>query len=318
MSRVRVLVTAAGTAGAAAVISELRKYPDYYEIIGADINPAREVASSLETDQFYVFPSVADNPKAYFRFLKDFVARERVSYIFCFIDEEVVSLSRHRGELLMEGAVPCIANSEAVELCHYKDRFSDWVERYFPQAAIRRFFNWAEVREKDFPVFVKPVEGRASIGCHIVRSRLEIPGPCENEYLIQEYLEGDVFAVDVVRNRLTGQYGMLARQELLRNKNGCGIAVRTALVPELEELCRAMAEKMDLHGVINMEFFRTEKGFRIIEANPRLSAGTAYSCMSGFNTVMNALYIARGEPCQLGSPETGKYFARRYETYEMG
>ena len=39
--------------------------------------------------------------------------------------------------------------------------------------------------------------------------------------------------------------------------------------------------------------------------------------MSGGNTVINAIHIAEGEPCEYGKIEVGAHFAERYEPYRM-
>ena len=107
------------------------------------------------------------------------------------------------------------------------------------------------------------------------------------------------------------------RKELLRNANGCGIAVEIIQDEALADICIELMEQLDLHGVANMEFFDTGNGYRIIEINPRFSAGTSYTCMAGVNTVLNAMFIADGNECMFGEPEIGARFAERYEAYRM-
>ena len=110
---------------------------------------------------------------------------------------------------------------------------------------------------------------------------------------------------------------MIQKREILRNSNGCGTVVEIIDNSELETICKQIAEKLDLNGIINVEFFITKEGPKIIEINPRLPAGTSYSCLAGGNTVINTLLIANGEPCEIGKIKIGKIYARRYETYEM-
>lgn len=52
----RVLITALGTMNCTTIVSELRKFPNDYYLIGADINPAYCIATSKEVDEFYEFP----------------------------------------------------------------------------------------------------------------------------------------------------------------------------------------------------------------------------------------------------------------------
>ena len=84
----------------------------------------------------------------------------------------------------------------------------------------------------------------------------------------------------------------------------------------MSEICKKIMRKMNLHGVVNAEFFEINGTFRIIEINPRLSAGTSFSCQAGLNTVLNAIEIADGRRCKFGEISVGKHFVKRYETYE--
>ena len=103
----------------------------------------------------------------------------------------------------------------------------------------------------------------------------------------------------------------------MRNSNGCGTVVEIIDNKEINEICVSLAEKLDLNGLINVEFFLSESGPKIIEINPRLPAGTSYSCLAGANTVINTLLIAEGKPCEFDKIKIGAKYARRYETYEM-
>ena len=134
--------------------------------------------------------------------------------------------------------------------------------------------------------------------------------------IAQEFLTGKIATVDIIRNAKTGQTVTVPRYELLRNPNGCGIAVQTFSDEKLQDICSRLAEKLALNGVVNAEFFCTEKGWRIIEINPRFSAGTEYSCLAGANVVLNAAAIADGRECT-ANVTYGRHYAKRYETYEL-
>ena len=311
-----VLVTAIGTVTASTVIKELRKIGGYY-IIGADINNQNEIATSLDVDEYHKFPYATND--AYIPFILDFCKEHKVEYYYAVIDKEVTSISKNRGKFEVLGTKLCVANYEFIEVCHYKDRFSKWVEENIPEIAIKTYKGMKEAKSAAYPLFIKPTEGVASTGCRRIDSNDEL---ClvvqdENSVVIQDYVEGQNITVDCFRNKKTGQKAQAARRELLRNSNGCGIAVEIFRDEKLEQICDFLIEKLDLNGAVNIEFFATETGYRIIEINPRLSAGAIYSCMAGLNMVTNAMRIADGEECEIGELSIGSHFAERYEAYRM-
>ena len=179
-----------------------------------------------------------------------------------------------------------------------------------------------ETIKAEYPLFMKPVEGVASSGCRKLSSQKELAAYVSEktigkEIIVQDFVDGQNITVDCIRNRKTGQKAQIQRRELLRNSNGCGIAVEIFDDEKLTDICNDLMETLDLNGVVNMEFFETGDGYRIIEINPRFSAGTAYSCMAGINTVLNAVAISDGRPCEFGNVEVGAHFAERYEAYRM-
>ena len=314
-----VLVTAIGTVTATSVVRQLKKAGRFH-IIGADINRRQEIATSLDVDEYYQFPlAVSDD---YIDFALGFCRDHRVEYYYAVIDREVVSLSRNRDRFLAVGTKLCVVNEAFAEICHYKDRFNDWIGQNFPRIAIRAYASMDEARRARYPLFIKPVEGVASAGCRRIDSFEELElsvksGEIGRSVLVQDFVEGRNITVDCVRNRRTGQKAFVQRRELLRNANGCGIAVEIFHDNELASICDALMEKLDLDGVANVEFFDTGAGYRIIEINPRFSAGTIYTCMAGVDTVMNAMRIVDGADCAFGDVAIGAHFAERYEAYRM-
>lgn len=301
------------------IIDELRKFGNYY-IVGADINPEKHIANSKYVDEFYTFPKVTADREKYFLFVKQFCIDHKIDIYFCVVDEEVVTIANHREEFNNIGVTLCIANTDMINICHNKNIFSDWICDNIPELYIKRYKKYSDISETDMPVFIKPIEGRASIGCKLINDKNELKNYEEvwSDYVVQEYINSDkIVAVDIVSNEKYNQIEISQRIELLRNGNGCGIAVKIIDNPDIRKYCMEIVNKLRINGVVNIEFFMTDKGPKIIEINPRIPAGVAYSCMSGLNVVMNALYIAQGIPCVLSPIKVGSYYTKRYETIEM-
>lgn len=316
-----VLVTAIGTAASTTIVSALRDTNEFH-IIGGDIYRRDQVATSKDVDEFYTFPSAIRNQDAYIDFVLQFCKEHKVSFYFPTIDEEVVNLSKNREKFEEIGVHLCIPNDGLINICHYKDQFFDWVEENIPQIAIKTYHTLEELKDEDFPVFIKPAEGRGSNGCQKIENRdrfeqLLADGLRLQDYVVQPFIHGAVISVDLVRNEKTGQKTQLQRVEELRNASGCGVAVTILNEQKLADICDELMEKLALNGVVNAEFFRTEEGYSIIEINPRFPAGTSFSVLAGCNTPLHAIKIAEGKACLFGKMAYGKHLAKRYEAYLM-
>ena len=314
-----VLVTAIGTVTSSTVVKELKKLGGFY-IIGADINNQNEIATSLDVDEYYKFPYATNDD--YIPFALDFCKEHHIEYYFAVIDKEVTSISKNREQFEAIGTKLCVANYDFVKICHYKNVFNYWINEHRPDIAIRTYHSYERARNAVYPLFIKPVEGVASNGCRKIDSFEELKiyvseSQIGKEFIVQDFVDGMNITVDCIRNKKTGQMAQVQRKELIRNSNGCGTAVEIFEDDKLTEICNYLMESLDLNGVVNMEFFDTPGGYKVIEINPRLSAGSVYTCMAGINTVINAMKIADGEPCEFGNVAIGAHFAERYEAYRM-
>lgn len=317
-----VLVTALGTTAATAIVSELNQDGNFY-IIGADINEPNEIVTSRDVNEFYVFPSSVINRELYLDFVLNFCHMHHVDYYFAIIDEEIADVLANREKFEALGIKLCMVNDEVIKKCHYKNIFSNWIESEFPEIAIKQYNLNDEIRNVHYPLFLKPIEGRASIGCQIIKSYeylqevLKDKDVCK-DVVIQEYIDcKNIITVDVLRNRNTNQLCQAQRIELLRNPNGCGTAVKMIYDEVLAKIVVLICEKLNLNGIINIEFFASKEGYKIIEINPRFSSGYAFTYMSGGKFAINAIKIADGKSCDIQNIEIGKFYAKRYEAYEM-
>lgn len=316
------LVTAIGTVNGGAVIGELKKYLRGIKVLGANSTPKEYVPTAKFVDEYFEFPTAVDDKEAYLKYVLGFCREKAVDFIISFIDEEVENFTKNWQLFEEAGVTLCLPDYKTVRTCHFKNIFVQWIRDCCPDLAIRTYENVDAVEKPDLPVFVKPYEGRAGIGCRSIdtlEQLLSVKKEVEKgeKLIVQQKISGQIYGVDIIRNRKYNQVRVIQKKELARNANGCGTVVEITNDRLLTGFCIDLAEKLDLNGVVNAEFFMTNRGPKIIEVNPRLPAGTSFSCMAGCNTVLNSVYIACGVPCVFGDVKVGKIYARRYETYEM-
>lgn len=315
---IKVLITAIGTVNGGTIISELKKYDKKIYIVGADINDERNIVSSKFVDEYHKFPSAIDDQKKYLDFVYNFCRENKIDFVYAFIDEEVYNLSKNRELFESINTKLCLTDNNSVRLCHFKNLFFEWLNNNFNKYCIKTYNSYEETEFVTFPLFIKPVEGRASIGCKKIEQRSELLELKFSDYIVQDFVEGDIFVIDIVRNKKTKEMKYCQRKELLRNGNGCGTSVEIVDIPELKKMAIELSEAIDFNGILSIELFRTKNNeYKIIEINPRLPAGTSYSCLAGCNTVVNMLHIQQDLPFVNENVRVGAKFARRYETYEM-
>lgn len=316
-----ILITAIGSFSAETAIHSLKRQG--CRVIGCDIYPPEWVVNSTAVDRFYQAPYASDHA-SYLDFIVKLCEREAVDGILPLTDVEIDVLT---DSVLRQRQPPVllISGGRTIGICRDKKRLADYLAplklcKLIPGLTLSQ----ARAAELDYPVVVKPLNGRSSQGLEIIRDketfehRKSLDTASAANYLVQKKIDGLVITVDVVRSPDSGQTVCLPRKELLRTRNGCGTTVYLFSDVKLEQQCRDIAGALNICGCVNFEFIEDDAGERyFLECNPRFSGGLAFSCMSGYDMVRNHMRCFTGERLDEQPQVKPRYLARRYAEYLM-
>lgn len=349
--RKTVLVTAIGSFAAQPVIAGCRRLG--FRVVGCDIYPSAWVVNSMEVDAFYQAPYASDR-EAWKEFLVRICRREQVEFVMPLTDVEVDVLADWQSASGDLDATVCMSEADTVLLCRNKERMAQFLAGRNICRVIRGR-RLSELLKTDsvsglpavpsdrkgppdpgmsagddpalmqFPLVVKPVDGRSSQGLRVIETPREFSWTAElledqaDRYLVQEKVPGQVITVDVVRQPDTGTCVCLPRRELVRTPNGAGVSVQVFRDPGLEALCRGVAAAVDIRGCVNFEFIQHEVTgeWHFLECNPRFSGGVAFSIMAGYDMVKNHVNCFTGQELEAPVDTGSQYIARRYMEYRM-
>ena len=300
-----ILLTAVGSTSAMPAL--LRYRAAGMRVIACDIYPREWNAASLAADDFFQALTVRDET-AYVQQMLDAVRRYHVDALIPLTDVEVDVLCSRKAEFLALGCLLCTPEEAVVRLCRDKMAMAQRLESAGVCRTIPTYGTSSDSLP-DFPLMLKPRSGRSSQGQAVVHNREELTNVLtrRDDYIIQPFLSGNIFTVDVARDA-AGQVQALAREELLRTGNGLGTTVQIYESHPLEAVCAAIAEEIGLVGVVNMEFIHHRDTYAFLEVNPRFSGGTGFSLKAGMDTPMLMLACHQGQPIgQRAEAHTGIY-----------
>ncbi len=284
-------------------------------VIGVDTHPKPWIAASKRVDFFAQVPPLSQ-PANYERVLLRLCSVHGVGLILPLTDVEVDYLSARSEFFAARGVVIASSSADAVNLMRNKlllyEHFVGSRLRVIP--TFRRAEYLAE--SKVFPCVAKKANGRSSEGMFLLNKpsdlrRAEFRG---DNYVFQPFIAGEVLVVDLLKSR-NDSLVAVARRELIRTKNGAGIAVQIVdcdakLRRSIDYVCR----EINFEGCINVEFISPRYGApMLMDINPRFSAGVAFSALAGYNFVRNHVHHFLGGPVEpLGSVRHGAVFTRQY------
>lgn len=260
----RILITGAGGAAAVSIWKSLSEH----ELYMADIDPLAAGLYLVPPDRRLIIPR-GDAPElipALHRACKEW----GIEALLPTVDAELVPLADVRGSFESKAIALPISPVECLRICRDKQLLIETVRGKVPIPDSEPLTEAVAARVDTFPRFAKPREGAGSRGTARINSRADLEKqPKDGSVMLQEYLPGDEYSVDVYVRR-DGR--VIAAVPRVRMKIDSGIAVgsRTIKAPELVEAAVRTAEIVGIRGTANIQFKLAADGvFKLLEVNPR-------------------------------------------------
>ncbi len=273
---------------AQAIISILRNtYPNSI-IWGSDLH--REHAGLYLVDRFQVSPKFDSN--LFLPWVANLLEENSIEYFIPVNEGELnrfSELSQDSRQKILGKTHLIWAGERAVRIFGNKKRTSDFIlSAQLPVA--KEFKSVEDVNLGDFPVLVKPSEGsgsRSIFKCHNVLE-LEASFLFVNNPIIQEFLDAEnaeytcaVFRTD------SGEIKVITlRRHLSGGTTSWGVVDSNL---SIDSLCRALAERIDLRGSVNIQLRIVQDTPKIFEVNGRFSSTVGLRDLLGFRDLIWSL-----------------------------
>jgi carbamoyl-phosphate synthase large subunit len=282
-----------GGSGAATIEAVKALKAEGYSVVTADA-----IATSAGfsfADRSYVIPWGVDD--AFVPAIREIVAREKPDFIVPLVDEEIPKVHAYvRAEA---PHIQVIAPSP--EFCDLVlDKWSMAEMMTSRKLSVARTWLASDAGAATYPAIVKPRQGRGSRGLaflegpqDLVRYLADAPKSADH-YIVQERLQGTEFTTSVVV-ALDGTFLTVVPKEAV-DKRGITHVGTTRWVPEIDRLCRQIADELAPRGPFNVQLILgADRVPRVFEINPRYSTTMALTLAAGVNEVDCVLRHARGE-----------------------
>jgi len=242
--------------------------------------------------------------------LKDIVRKHEIGLLVPLTDLDLRSLARHREEFSEIGCTVMVGSEPAVNLCRDKAQTNALIGRA-GLATITTLPLGDFVREPFYPCFVKPIAGSAGIGAGVIRNDKELRAHVTtfgDLLIVQEYVPGQEYTIDVYRTRSGEIRCVVPRQRLLVRSGEVekGITVKDG---QLMSAAAKLAGNLDgLWGVFCCQCRRSGSAPpRFFEINPRFGGGAPLSIAAGADLPLYLLQEVLGRPV---SAEIGNFIDR--------
>lgn len=277
------------------------------KIIATDMS---DIAPAVyEADKFYKVPRMTDDN--YLDVIFDICKKEKISAILSLIDPELSLLSKNEQKFKELGVTVIGSSYELCELCLNKWEMFKWLKVHNYKCAKsyidkNEFYKDIEDGVINYPVFVKPVCGSASISISKVYDKETVENlfAHNDNLMIQEYLNGQEIGADVYIDMLSKKVVSIFTKKKIVMRAGETDKAVSFKDEKLFKLIETFAEEAGFLGQIDIDIFDINGDYYISEVNPRFGGGYPHAYECGCN---HMALIKNNIAGQTNNPVIGQY-----------
>ena len=277
-----------------------------------------ELAPALyEADKHFIVPRI--NEEGYLDTILSICKENNIKAVLSLIDPELRVLAKHKRDFLDIGTTPIVSEYHLVELCFDKYKMFEYlvanglptINSYIDKEL---FYQDVEGGKINYPVFVKPVRGSASINISKVHSKEEIELLFNrfDNLMIQEFMDGTEYGVDVYIDMISGELVSIFIKEKIKMRAGETDKSVSTIDSDLFELVSKFVKNTGFAGILDIDIFKVEDEYYISEVNPRFGGGYPHAHECGVNVpgmIIKNLHNVKNKRT-IGTYKEGVYMAK--------
>lgn len=287
--------------------------------IGRALSNLKEIqlfgASSVDDHGKFAFSNYIDglpfvNADGFIGALNEVLEKYKIDYIYPAMDSVVNVLAQSASELSAK-VIGSSAETTAIALSKKRT-----------YAALSNVINCPHVyelsnlKDEEFPVFMKPEVGCGSKGVLLARTREEVVSALDKDpsLMILEYLPGDEYTIDCFTD-IKGQ--LLYAGPRKRRRVSKGISVNTVSVQEnietFTKIAKAINEKIKFHGAWFFQLKHDRNGaLALLEIAPRVAGSMGLQRNLGVNLPLLSVFSHEGLPISIHANDYELEFDRAF------
>ena len=240
-----------------------------------------------EADKFYKVPRITD--EGYIDIIFDICKKEKINGVLSLIDPELSLLAKHKDKFEALGVTVIGSSYELCERALDKMKMYEWLSTHGYKCARSYvdkevFYSDVENGLVQYPVFVKPVCGSASIAISKVydKETIELLFSHSDNLMIQELLDGQEIGADVYIDMISKEVVSIFTKKKIVMRAGETDKSVSFKDENLLTLIKRFTEESGWLGQIDIDIFDVDGEYYISEVNPRFGGGYphAYECGS--------------------------------------
>lgn len=239
-----------------------------------------------DADKYYIVPPISE--LGYIDEIFKICKEEKIDGVLSLIDPELSLLADNEAKFKELGTTVIGSSKELCDMSLDKMRMYKWLKKHNYNCARswinqEEFFEAVDKGEVDYPVFVKPYMGSASISISKVydKETVELLFNHEKDLMIQEFLDGQEIGADVYIDMISGEVVSIFTKKKIKMRAGETDKAVSFKDEELFQLIEKFVKEAGYRGQIDIDIFDIDGKYYISEVNPRFGGGYPHAYEAG-------------------------------------
>lgn len=252
----------------------------------------------------FTTPRVDEGPDAYAEVLLAECRSRGIDLVIPLMDYELPVLARWKERFATEGVMVVVSPPEVMRRTLDKRECYSFCASsglHIPQT----WYEGEEIGQPPVPVVLKQIEGSGSVGMEIITDPDRLPVRVPPDYLVQEFIEGDEYGLDIL-NDFSGRFLHCCGRRKLEMRAGETDKAEVVFDARLDALAQKVSGAFRHVGNLDVDLIRTREGEDyFIDFNPRFGGGYPFTYAAGFDYLRTILALHQNQaPDPL--PSTGR------------
>ena len=258
-------------------------------------------------DNHYIVPRMHDTN--YLPMLINICKKEEINVILPLQEDEIELISQNKAIFENLNILVAISDIETLKICRdkyllYKTLLSKGI------SCVETYDYNSEtdiIKDMTLPIIAKDRFGAGSVGMLKIDSwplLAEFAKCSQKELVVQPYLEVKEYGVDAYVDFISGEIIAIFVKEKIRMRAGETEKSKSIKDQELFKLVEDVIKEFDFRGPIDIDVFKYNGVYNVLEINPRFGGGYPHAYECGVNFIK---FIAENAKGRQNKPVIGEY-----------
>lgn len=234
--------------------------------------------------------------KDYISQLAKICEEDKIDLLIPTIDTDLLVLAENADMFAKIGTKVLISDPDKIAICRDKNHTAD----FFEECGLKAPRTCSDYKKygNNYPCFIKPKDGSSSINAFKVNNReeLEVYSQKIGDYIIQPFIEGTEYTIDIFCD-FEGHPISIVPRERLQVRAGEVLKTKICMDAQMIDEAKSICNHFKPCGPLTVQLIRQNltNDNIYIEINPRFGGGSPLSMKAGARSAVAILKILGGE-----------------------